>query len=63
MEHEPAHASMLRTSISPTMVNGGYRVNVIPSEAKATIDVRILPDEDPAQFLRGGGADRQQSGG
>jgi acetylornithine deacetylase/succinyl-diaminopimelate desuccinylase-like protein len=24
---------------------------VIPSEAKATLDVRVLPDEDPAAFL------------
>ena len=51
MEKEPRHASMLRTSISPTIVNGGYRTNVIPSEAKATLDVRALPDEDPAKFL------------
>jgi acetylornithine deacetylase/succinyl-diaminopimelate desuccinylase-like protein len=51
MEHEPGHASMLRTSVSPTIMNGGYRFNVIPSEAKATIDVRLLPDEDPDQFL------------
>jgi acetylornithine deacetylase/succinyl-diaminopimelate desuccinylase-like protein len=27
------------------------RSNVIPSEAKATLDVRALPDEDPAKFL------------
>ncbi len=26
-------------------------MNVIPSEAKATLDVRMLPDEDPQQFL------------
>jgi acetylornithine deacetylase/succinyl-diaminopimelate desuccinylase-like protein len=50
-EHEPSYASMLRTSISPTIVAGGYRTNVIPSEAKATLDVRMLPDEDPARFL------------
>jgi acetylornithine deacetylase/succinyl-diaminopimelate desuccinylase-like protein len=42
---------MLRTSVSPTIFQGGYRVNVIPSEAKATLDVRALPDEDPAAFL------------
>ena len=42
---------MLRTSISPTIFQGGYRINVIPSEAKATLDVRTLPDEDPAVFL------------
>ena len=49
--NEPRHASMLRNSISPTIIQGGYRVNVIPSEAKATLDVRLVPDEDPAAFL------------
>src|SRR5262249_52378431 len=29
----------------------GYRINVIPSEAKATLDTRMLPDEDPVKFL------------
>jgi acetylornithine deacetylase/succinyl-diaminopimelate desuccinylase-like protein len=48
---EPRHASMLRTSVSPTMIQGGYRINVIPSEAKATLDVRTLPDEDLPSFL------------
>ena len=51
LDNEPAHASMLRTSVSPNILGGGYRVNVIPSEAKATLDVRMLPDEDPAKFL------------
>jgi acetylornithine deacetylase/succinyl-diaminopimelate desuccinylase-like protein len=51
VEHEPQHASMLRTSVSPNIFAGGYRSNVIPSEAKATLDVRMLPDEDPARFL------------
>jgi acetylornithine deacetylase/succinyl-diaminopimelate desuccinylase-like protein len=43
--NEPRHNSMLRTSISPNMFNGGYQVNVIPSEAKAILDVRALSDE------------------
>jgi len=51
LESEPRHASMLRTSISPNQFNAGYRINVIPSEAKAMLDVRALPDEDPAKFL------------
>ena len=51
LENEPRHASMLRTSISPNEFNAGYRANVIPSEAKARLDVRTLPDEDPAKFL------------
>ena len=51
VEHEPYHSSMLRTSVSPNIFTGGYRSNVIPSEAKATLDVRMVPDEDPAAFL------------
>ena len=50
-EHEPRHASMLRTSISPNIIQGGYRSNVIPSEARASLDVRMLPDENPARFM------------
>jgi acetylornithine deacetylase/succinyl-diaminopimelate desuccinylase-like protein len=50
-EHEPRHASMLRTSVSPNIVQAGYRINVIPSEAVATLDVRALPDENIPAFL------------
>jgi acetylornithine deacetylase/succinyl-diaminopimelate desuccinylase-like protein len=52
LENEPRHASMLRTSVSPNIFQGGYRINVIPSEAKATLDVRALPDEDMPSFLQ-----------
>jgi acetylornithine deacetylase/succinyl-diaminopimelate desuccinylase-like protein len=51
VRNEPSHASMIRTSVSPNIVQGGYRVNVIPSEAKATLDVRMVPGEDTAAFL------------
>ena len=43
--------STLRTSISPNIIQGGFRYNVIPSEAEATLDVRALPDEDMDAFL------------
>jgi acetylornithine deacetylase/succinyl-diaminopimelate desuccinylase-like protein len=49
--NEPRHASMLRSSISPTIIEGGYRINVIPSEATARLDTRLTPDEDPENFL------------
>jgi len=49
---EPAHSSMLRTSVSPNIIRGGYQINVIPSEAEATLDVRALPDEDMDAFLQ-----------
>jgi acetylornithine deacetylase/succinyl-diaminopimelate desuccinylase-like protein len=51
VRHEPRHAAMIRTSVSPNVVQGGYRVNVIPSEAKATLDVRMIPGEDTVAFL------------
>ena len=50
-EANPSYAAMLRTSVSPTILQAGNRYNVIPSEAKATLDVRMLPDEDPSQLL------------
>jgi acetylornithine deacetylase/succinyl-diaminopimelate desuccinylase-like protein len=51
LQREPRQASMLRTSVTPTILNGGYRFNVIPSEAKATIDVRMVPEENPGAFI------------
>ncbi len=48
---EPRLASSLRASISPNIIQGGYRVNVIPSEAKATLDVRLMSGQDPEVFI------------
>jgi acetylornithine deacetylase/succinyl-diaminopimelate desuccinylase-like protein len=50
-KEEPAHYSVLRTSVVPTIINAGFRSNVIPSEAEATLDVRALPDEDMTKFV------------
>jgi acetylornithine deacetylase/succinyl-diaminopimelate desuccinylase-like protein len=41
---------MLHTSISPNMIKAGFQVNVIPSEAEATLDIRALPDENITAF-------------
>src|SRR6185295_11127870 len=51
LDNEPEHWSMLHTSVVPTILTAGYRYNVIPSEAKATLDVRLHPDEDQSKFL------------
>ncbi|MHB8902837.1 MAG: M20/M25/M40 family metallo-hydrolase [Thermoguttaceae bacterium] len=42
----PRYNSMLRTSISPTIIQGGFRSNVIPAQAEVRLDVRALPGED-----------------
>jgi acetylornithine deacetylase/succinyl-diaminopimelate desuccinylase-like protein len=49
--NEVAHSAMLHFTLSPTVIEGGTRVNVIPAEAKATVDTRILPDDDPEAVL------------
>jgi acetylornithine deacetylase/succinyl-diaminopimelate desuccinylase-like protein len=51
LQNEPEHWSMTHTSLVPTILAAGYRYNVIPSEAKATLDVRLHPDEDQSKFL------------
>lgn len=43
----PSYFSFIRTSISPTIFQGGYQRNVIPSRAEATLDIRALPGIDP----------------
>jgi acetylornithine deacetylase/succinyl-diaminopimelate desuccinylase-like protein len=50
-QNEPRLYSMLRTSISPTIIKGGYRMNVIPAEAEVTLDIRAVPDEDLDGFF------------
>jgi acetylornithine deacetylase/succinyl-diaminopimelate desuccinylase-like protein len=50
LENDPTYYSTLRTSVVPTIINGGFRRNVIPSEATAMLDIRMLPDEDVEAF-------------
>jgi acetylornithine deacetylase/succinyl-diaminopimelate desuccinylase-like protein len=46
----PVWSSMLRNSVSPTILQAGVRSNVIPSEARAIVNVRLLPGELPGEF-------------
>ncbi len=43
--------SIVRTSVVPTIVQGGVQSNVIPGAAEANINVRMLPDEDVSTVL------------
>jgi acetylornithine deacetylase/succinyl-diaminopimelate desuccinylase-like protein len=49
-EHDASNYSMLHTSISPDIISGGFQINVIPSQAEATLDIRALPDENMPVF-------------
>ncbi len=41
----PVFDAVLRNGISPTIVQGGIRTNVIPTEASAKLNVRTLPGQ------------------
>jgi acetylornithine deacetylase/succinyl-diaminopimelate desuccinylase-like protein len=51
-EANPAWGAMLRNTVVPTMLNGGFRANVIPSEARATLNIRLLPGEQVSEVIR-----------
>ena len=46
----PVWSAMLRDTVSPTILQAGVRANVIPSEARATLNVRLIPGELPGEF-------------
>ena len=50
LETFPYHYSIMRTSVVPTVMDAGFRKNVIPSEVSAILDIRMLPDEDVDGF-------------
>jgi acetylornithine deacetylase/succinyl-diaminopimelate desuccinylase-like protein len=40
-----------RNTAVPTIIQGGHRINVIPSEVFVDMDGRILPGQDPEEFV------------
>jgi acetylornithine deacetylase/succinyl-diaminopimelate desuccinylase-like protein len=52
LETSPVMRALLRTTCVATLVSGGTRVNALPSEARANVNCRILPDEKPEELQR-----------
>jgi acetylornithine deacetylase/succinyl-diaminopimelate desuccinylase-like protein len=46
LSRDPLYNAVLRTGQSLTLVSGGIRSNVIPSDGRATFNVRVLPNDD-----------------
>ena len=44
--------AILRNTISLTVLQGSNKTNVIPAEATADVDIRLLPDQNPDSVLR-----------
>jgi acetylornithine deacetylase/succinyl-diaminopimelate desuccinylase-like protein len=51
VDHDESLTFLVRNTISLTMLGGSGQTNVIPPEAWANLDVRLLPGEDAKQFL------------
>ncbi|MEM2988251.1 MAG: M20/M25/M40 family metallo-hydrolase [Candidatus Bathyarchaeia archaeon] len=43
--------AMLRMTVAPTIIHGGVKENIIPSECEAVFDCRILPGQRTAEAL------------
>jgi acetylornithine deacetylase/succinyl-diaminopimelate desuccinylase-like protein len=48
----PELAALTRNTCSITMLQGSPKINVIPPEAQAQLDCRLLPDQDHDAFLQ-----------
>ena len=49
---EPERNALLRATITPTVLRGSEKTNIIPQEASVELDIRLLPDEDTVAFRR-----------
>ena len=48
---DPELDAQLRATMSPTMLNAGMKINVIPNVAEAQVDIRRLPDETREEIV------------
>jgi acetylornithine deacetylase/succinyl-diaminopimelate desuccinylase-like protein len=49
---EPERNALLRNTITPTVLTGSEKTNIIPQEASAELDIRLMPDQDTTEFRR-----------
>lgn len=49
---DPGYNAMLRTTCVATMLEAGHAENALPQTARAVVNCRILPGEDPAEVDR-----------
>jgi acetylornithine deacetylase/succinyl-diaminopimelate desuccinylase-like protein len=52
LSRDPLYNAVLRSGQSLTLVAGGIRSNVIPSEGRSTFNVRVLPNDDVRGIVR-----------
>ncbi len=55
LDDSPSSNALLRTTVAPTLIEGGIQVNVLPQSATATLNLRLLPGdsiEGAVEYLR-----------
>ncbi|MCS7280774.1 MAG: M20/M25/M40 family metallo-hydrolase [Desulfobacterota bacterium] len=50
LDENPVMSALLKNTVTCTILRGGEKVNVIPTEAEAAFDARILPQERQDKF-------------
>ena len=51
ISRDPLLHSLIRNTIAPVIIQGGFRANVIPGSASATINLRLIPGSDLSAFV------------
>ena len=49
---DPLLHALLRNTLAPVLMNAGFRGNVIPGSAEATINARLIPGTNPEDIVR-----------
>ena len=49
---DPLLHAIMRNTIAPVIMNAGFRSNVIPGSAQATINLRLIPGTNPNDVIR-----------
>jgi acetylornithine deacetylase/succinyl-diaminopimelate desuccinylase-like protein len=52
LSEHPFYNALMRTTCIATMLEGGHAENALPQMARATVNCRVLPGEDPAEVHR-----------
>ena len=52
ISRDPLLHALMRNTLAPVLMNAGFRGNVIPGSAEATINARLIPGTNPEDIVR-----------